>query len=123
MKRTVYTTPPITPFQVWHLAWQTQEMLAAAALTIGLRTFALGEAAAGLRPHDRRENARMVAEKMRTVSESAVASAPLWPQLTVASPAAVWGLGLRMATAGLRPYHSRTTSNAKRLMGKRLRRP
>ncbi|KJS34490.1 MAG: hypothetical protein VR70_17550 [Rhodospirillaceae bacterium BRH_c57] len=109
------------PLQAWRLAWQTQEMMTAAALTIGLRTFAMGEAMVGLRPHDHRENQRMVSEKMKAAAESAKASALLWPQLMAASPTAAWGLWLRLGSGGLRPYHSRTTANVARLMSKRLR--
>ncbi len=112
---------PNDPLQAWRLVWQTQEMMTAAALTIGLRTFAMGEAMIGLRPHDHRENRRMVSEKMKAAGESATATALLWPQLMAASPAAAWGLGLRLASGGLRSYHSRTTGNVVRLMGKRLR--
>lgn len=111
------------PFQAWHLAWKTQEMLAAAALTIGLRSLGMAEAVAGLRPHDHRENSRMVSEKVKAAGDSALAASLLMPRLMAASPAAAWGLGLRMAGGGLRPYHSRTRANATRLLRKRLTRP
>lgn len=121
MKRQMKRQMTSDPLQAWRLAWQTQEMMAAAALTIGLRTFAMGEAMIGLRPHDHRENQRMVSEKVKAAGEYVQASALLWPKLMAASPAAAWGVGLRLASGGLRPYHSRATANAARLMGKRLR--
>jgi hypothetical protein len=104
------------PLQAWQLAWQTQEMIASAALTIGLRTLAMSQAMAGLRPHDHHEHSRMVLEKVHAAGESAAASVVLWPQLLRASPTAAWGVGLRMASGGLRPFHTAATANAKRLL-------
>ncbi|MFA7429076.1 MAG: hypothetical protein WCZ23_02850 [Rhodospirillaceae bacterium] len=106
------------PFQAWRLAWQAQEMMMSAAVTIGLRSFAMGQAMMGLRPHDHLENSRMVSEKMRAAGLSARATSTLWPKLLAASPEAALGIGMRMASGGLRPYHRATTGNAKRLLRK-----
>lgn len=108
------------PLQAWRLAWKTQEMMAAAALTIGLRTFGMGEAMLGLRPHDHRENGRMVSEKVKAAGDSARATALAWPRLLAASPEAFWSVWLTMAGGGLRPYHVKTRANARRLLRKRL---
>jgi hypothetical protein len=108
------------PLEPWRLAWQAQEMMAAAALTIGLRTFAISQAMAGLRPHDHDENSRMLLEKWRAASESAFASAMLWPQLLAASPTSAWQVSLRMVSGGLKPYHTAVTANAKRLSASAL---
>lgn len=103
------------PLQPWRLAWQTQEIMTSAALTIGLRTFAMSQAMAGLRPHDHDENSRMLLEKWCAARESAAASALLWPQLLTASPTSAWEVSLRVISGGLRPYHAAVTANAKRL--------
>lgn len=111
------------PMQAWSLAWKTQEMMAAAAMTIGLRTLGMGEAMVGLRPHDHRENSRMVAEKIKAGGDSAMATARAWPTLMMASPAAFWAAWMTLAGGSLRPYHTRTRANARRLLRKRLTQP
>jgi hypothetical protein len=103
------------PLEPWRLAWRAHEMMAAAAVTISLRTFAMSQAMAGLRSHDPDEHSRMLLEKWRAASESAFASAMLWPQLMASSPTSAWEVSLRMVSGGLQPYYTAVTANAKRL--------
>lgn len=105
-------------------AVKSAEMLTAAAVTIGLRTTAMGAAWQGWRPHDHRENTRMVTEKMAAAGEFAAAAGSnmiamqtemlrLWTDVGAWSRLAT--LGLSGYSAMLKPYHTRTTANAKRL--------
>lgn len=111
-----------------HAAAKSAEMLAAAAVTIGLRTTAMGAAWQGWQPHDHRENTRMVTEKMTAAGELAAAAgssmiAMQTEMLRLWTDAGAWNrlatLSLSGYTAMLKPYHSRTTANAKRLGRKR----
>lgn len=130
----------------WQAAWRSQEMMASAAMTIGLRTLGMGEAAMGLRPRDHKEESRMVSEKIAAAQDYAFDSlarlpatqvhlTALWMRqwqqwlttptaMSVALPMAFWRMGLESYARGLDPYHRRTKANARRLMRRRMtRRP
>lgn len=116
---------PAMGMDAFTAAMKSAEMLSAAAVTIGLRTTAMGAAWNGWQPHDHVENTRMVTEKMAAAGECAGAAANgmmamqaeamrLW-----SDPWLAWS---RMATVGLTgygrmlaPYHKRATANARRL--------
>lgn len=142
---------PLSPFILVEPAFRLSllwwEMYWAAAETIGYRLGAM--ALAGARPNavQRRENARMVTEKMQVGLESAQALTPpqvnllmpwwqLWQPVLDANlqlmqnmqrawmPGTDWALGSarqwqQSAEKALRPWHRESTSNARRL---RLRR-
>lgn len=125
---------PAMGMDAFRAAVKSAEMLSAAALTIGLRTSAMGAAWSGWQPHDHAENTRMVTEKMAAAGECAGAAAKgmmamqsealrLWTgglgPWDVMGGLAAWS---RLATLGLTgygrmlaPYHKRTTANARRL--------
>lgn len=132
--RTAVSAMPTMGLDAMQASMKSAEMLSAAALTIGLRTTAMGAAWGGWQPHDHVENTRMVTEKMAAAGECAGAAAKgimamqseamrLW---TSGLTASTWMDGMnawaRMATLGLSgygsmlaPYHRRTMANARRL--------
>lgn len=65
---------PFLPFDMWRNAWRWGEMMAASAITIGIRTTGIAAGLADPRRADPRENTRMVTEKMQAASLSAVAA-------------------------------------------------
>lgn len=113
----------MTPFHAWmeamNVAWRTQEMLWASAQTIGLRM--TGIALAGPIPdaRQRRENARMVREKMDAAWASTAKTATALEAASRASGPQLWTAYWRVADAALTPYHSRARANARRLHRRR----
>lgn len=128
-RRRTSHNPAMIGIDAFSAALKSAEMLSAAAVTIGLRTSAMGAAWNGWGKHDPVENTRMVTEKMEAAGESALAgmrgmmawqqeAAKLWTQGFTA-----WGGMMTSGLTGygrmLAPYHKRTTANAKRLGRKR----
>lgn len=138
-------TPATLSTDILKAAVHSAEMMSAAAITIGLRTTAMGAAWGDWRKADPVEMTRMVTEKMDAAGESAAAGtrsmldvqrevARLWtggnPMDVQRNAMRLWMDGFnawsRMAALGvtgyagmLTPYHTRTTANARRLGRKR----
>jgi hypothetical protein len=121
--------------QAWRNGLLWGEMMTASATTIGLRGAGLAAGMADPRLADPVEARRMVAEKVTAAGASAAAGAAslaatqrrlatAWLDVwrVPAVPAAPWILPLALATLWLdgadkamRPYHRRSTANARRL--------
>jgi|GEM_PF-1308419 len=121
----------------YQYCWQWWEMMAAASLTIGMRTTGIADRMSRNQAPDFAEGWRMVAEKNQAWLRSAAAAAPwvqYWSQALAAQASGAnankapdlisqqfqFGkLMLQSLTATMQPFHKASTANAFRLSGKR----
>lgn len=101
---------PRAAFAAWRLWTQAAETGIHAAMTIQARLAMIGTAMLTGKDYPLAESWRMVSEKQQAAMDSTFAAWRANPAFAT-DPRTV----LRMATAGLRPYRSKTRSNARRL--------
>lgn len=144
-KRAAPTPSPIDymkhTFNWYQYCWQWWEMMAAASLTIGMRTTDMSLRARKNQVPNFAEGWRMVAEKQQALLKSAAAAAPwqkavqhYWSHgLASQAPGAKSNTAadlmnqqfqfgkmmLQSMTATMQPFHKASTANAFRLSGKR----
>ncbi|MGF1475749.1 MAG: hypothetical protein ACFB6S_09315 [Geminicoccaceae bacterium] len=98
----------------WALVWQWLRMSLAAATTITMRSFTIGQAMIGQKRWDEAELRRMWMEKMQAATEATIAMATMDGGRLLSSMGSKRA-GSRMAGAMTRPYARRASANARRL--------
>lgn len=111
--RSAPPTPPV--FAWWQLSLQAWEVAVTAPLVIGHRLARMAAAGANPTARDRREFTRMGQEKLTAGHESMAAMTTALTGAAVTTWAEAVDVGLRLASGGFAPVHSRVMANRRRL--------
>jgi hypothetical protein len=106
-------TPPVAAW--WQLSLQAWEVAFTAPLVIGHRLARMASAGTNPTVRDRREFTRMGQEKLAAGYESMAAMTTAFAGASVTTWAEAVDVGLRLASGGFAPVHSRVMANRRRL--------
>lgn len=116
MSPTSRPAPPTLPVVAWwQLSLQAWEVAVTAPLVVGHRLARMAVAGANPSARDRREFTRMGQEKVTAGYESMAAMATACAGAGATTWAEAVDAGLRLATGGFAPVHSRVMANGRRL--------
>ncbi|HEV7688144.1 MAG TPA: hypothetical protein VGQ80_16325 [Acidimicrobiia bacterium] len=116
MSPTSRPAPPTLPVVAWwQLSLQAWEVAVTAPLVVGHRLARMAVAGANPSARDRREFTRMGQEKVTAGYESMAAMATACAGAGATTWAEALDAGLRLATGGFAPVHSRVMANGRRL--------